>query len=45
MNMTDFIVTFGGGILLFCIYTNSVLSQLISVRDTSQIDKLLHEKQ
>jgi hypothetical protein len=43
--MTDFIGTIGYGIVLFCIYTNSVLCQLISVRDTSQIDKLLHEKQ
>ena len=45
MNMSDFIEIVGGGIVLFCIYTNSVLCQLISVRDTSQIDKLLHEKQ
>jgi hypothetical protein len=45
MNLTDFIGTIGGGIALFCIYTNSVFCQLISGRDTSQFDKLLHEKQ
>ena len=45
MNLTDFTGTIGGGIALFCIYTNSVLCQLISGRNTSQIDKLLREKQ
>lgn len=43
MNMTDFIGTIGVGIVLFCIYTNLVLFQLISGRDTSQFDKLLHQ--
>ena len=43
MNMTDFIETIGVGIVLFCIYTNLVLCQLISGRDTSQFDKLLHQ--
>ncbi len=41
--MTEFIETIGVGIVLFYIYTNSVLCQLISGRDTSQFDKLLHQ--
>jgi hypothetical protein len=42
--MTYFIGTIVVGIALFCIYTNSVFCQLISGRDTSQFDKLLHGK-
>jgi Na+/H+-dicarboxylate symporter len=45
MNMTDFIGTIVVGIVLFCFCINLVLCQLISGRDTSQIDKLLREKQ
>jgi len=41
--MTDFTGTIGGGIALFGIYTNLVFCQLISGRDTSQFDKLLHQ--
>ena len=43
MNLTDFMGTIGGGIVLFYIYTNLVLYQLILGRDTSQFDKLLHQ--